>query len=560
MFERREFMQLTLATAAMTGLPNLSRAAAHQSITQDDILSFEAKGQVTLMNLTDIHAQIVPVYFREPSINLGVGEVFGLPPHLTGDSFLSHFGIKAKSPHAYMLTAADFEAMARSYGRVGGLDRIATLVKAIRAERGNDRCLLLDGGDTWHGSFTALETRGQDMVDLMNLLEVDAMTGHWEFTLGDERVQELVESFNGKFLAQNIRDNEWDEEVFEHTAYYEKGGVKIAVIGQAFPYTPVANPRYMIPGWSFGIREDLVQERIDAARAEGAELVVLLSHNGFDVDRKLASRLTGLDVLMTGHTHDAIPQPEIIGDTLMIASGSNGKFLSRLDVKVEGGRMVDYSYKLMPILSDVITPDPEMAAAVAEVRAPYASMLATPLATTQSLLYRRGNFNGTFDDLLCQGMLEQRDAEIALSPGFRWGTSLLPGMEITNDDLLNQTAMTYPAVYRLEFSGQQLKDIFEDVADNLFNPDPYFQQGGDMVRVGGMGYTIDVNKTIGNRITNMILSDGTPVEASRSYVVAGWASVNEGTEGPAIWDLMRSYFADHRQVDIPVNDSVKVIA
>ncbi len=560
MFERREFMQLTLATAAMTGLPNLSRAAAHQSITQDDILSFEAKGQVTLMNLTDIHAQIVPVYFREPSINLGVGEVFGLPPHLTGDSFLSHFGIKAKSPHAYMLTAADFEAMARSYGRVGGLDRIATLVKAIRAERGNDRCLLLDGGDTWHGSFTALETRGQDMVDLMNLLEVDAMTGHWEFTLGDERVQELVESFNGKFLAQNIRDNEWDEEVFEHTAYYEKGGVKIAVIGQAFPYTPVANPRYMIPGWSFGIREDLVQERIDAARAEGAELVVLLSHNGFDVDRKLASRLTGLDVLMTGHTHDAIPQPEIIGDTLMIASGSNGKFLSRLDVKVEGGRMVDYSYKLMPILSDVITPDPEMAAAVVEVRAPYASMLATPLATTQSLLYRRGNFNGTFDDLLCQGMLEQRDAEIALSPGFRWGTSLLPGMEITNDDLLNQTAMTYPAVYRLEFSGQQLKDIFEDVADNLFNPDPYFQQGGDMVRVGGMGYTIDVNKTIGNRITNMILSDGTPVEASRSYVVAGWASVNEGTEGPAIWDLMRSYFADHRQVDIPVNDSVKAIA
>jgi sulfur-oxidizing protein SoxB len=560
MFERREFMQLTLATAAMTGLPNLSRAAAHQSITQDDILSFEAKGQVTLMNLTDIHAQIVPVYFREPSINLGVGEVFGLPPHLTGDSFLSHFGIKAKSPHAYMLTAADFEAMARSYGRVGGLDRIATLVKAIRAERGNDRCLLLDGGDTWHGSFTALETRGQDMVDLMNLLEVDAMTGHWEFTLGDERVQELVESFNGKFLAQNIRDNEWDEEVFEHTAYYEKGGVKIAVIGQAFPYTPVANPRYMIPGWSFGIREDLVQERIDAARAEGAELVVLLSHNGFDVDRKLASRLTGLDVLMTGHTHDAIPQPEIIGDTLMIASGSNGKFLSRLDVKVEGGRMVDYSYKLMPILSDVITPDPEMAAAVVEVRAPYASMLATPLATTQSLLYRRGNFNGTFDDLLCQGMLEQRDAEIALSPGFRWGTSLLPGMEITNDDLLNQTAMTYPAVYRLEFSGQQLKDIFEDVADNLFNPDPYYQQGGDMVRVGGMGYTIDVNKTIGNRITNMILSDGTPVEASRSYVVAGWASVNEGTEGPAIWDLMRSYFADHRQVDIPVNDSVKAIA
>ncbi len=560
MFERREFMQLALATAAMTGLPNLSRAAAHQSITQDDILSFEAKGQVTLMNLTDIHAQIVPVYFREPSINLGVGEVFGLPPHITGTDFLAHYGIKAQSPEAYMLTSADFEAMARSYGRAGGLDRIATLVRAIRAERGDDRCLLLDGGDTWHGSYTALETRGQDMVDLMNLMEVDAMTGHWEFTLGADRVLELVDSFNGDFLAQNVRDNEWDEEVFEHTSFYEKGGVKIAVVGQAFPYTPVANPRYMIPSWSFGIRESLVQERIDAARDAGAELVVLLSHNGFDVDRKLASRLTGLDILMTGHTHDAIPQPEVIGNTLMIASGSNGKFLSRLDVKVESGRMVDYSYKLMPILADVITPDPEMAAAVAAVRAPHEAMLNTPLATTESLLYRRGNFNGTFDDLLCQGMLEQRDAEIALSPGFRWGTSLLPGMEITNDDLFNQTSMTYPAVYRLEFTGQQLKDIFEDVADNLFNPDPYFQQGGDMVRVGGMGYTIDVNKTIGDRITDMTLSDGTPVDPSRSYVVAGWASVNEGTEGPAIWELMQDYFADHPQVDIPVNDSVKVIS
>ncbi len=560
MFERREFMQLALATAAMTGLPNLTRAAAHQSITQDDILSFEAKGQVTLMNLTDIHAQIVPVYFREPSINLGVGEVLGLPPHLTGKDFLAHYGIKAQSPESYMLTSADFEAMARSYGRAGGLDRIATLVRAIRAERGDDRCLLLDGGDTWHGSYTALKTRGQDMVDLMNLMKVDAMTGHWEFTLGDERVLELVDAFDGDFLAQNVRDNEWDEEVFEHTSFYEKGGVKIAVVGQAFPYTPVANPRYMIPSWSFGIRESLVQERIDAARDAGAELVVLLSHNGFDVDRKLASRLTGLDILMTGHTHDAIPQPEIIGNTLMIASGSSGKFLSRLDVKVEGGRMVDYSYKLMPILSDVIAPDPEMAAAVQEVRAPYESMLNTSLATTQSLLYRRGNFNGTFDDLLCQGMLEQRDAEIALSPGFRWGSSLLPGMEITNDDLFNQTSMTYPEVYRLEFTGQQLKDILEDVADNLFNPDPYFQQGGDMVRVGGMGYTIDVNKTIGNRITDMTLSDGSPLDPARSYVVSGWASVNEGTEGPAIWDLMRDYFADHPQVDIPVNDSVKVIS
>lgn len=560
MIDRRAFLQLTVATSAMTGLSglNLSKALAQQSIHQEDILRFDAKGRLTIMNLTDIHAQILPIYFREPSINLGVGEVFGLPPHLTGKDYLKHYNIAERSPEAYALTANNFDALARSYGKVGGMDRIATLVKAIRAERGEDNCLLLDGGDTWHGSYTALETRGKDMVDLMNALHVDAMTGHWEFTLGEKRVLELIDHFNGAFLGQNVRDTLWDEPVFEAISYYERAGTKIAVIGQAFPYTPIANPRWMIPEWSFGIRPNMVQERIDEARAAGSEVVVLLSHNGFDVDRKLAGMLDGLDILMTGHTHDAIVRPEIIGNTLMIASGSNGKFLSRLDLDLRDGKIADYSYKLMPVLSDVITPDTQMAQKINDIRAPYAEMLSEELAVTDSLLYRRGNFNGTFDDLLCQGMMQERDTQIALSPGFRWGPSLLPGMAITMDDLYNQTAMTYPAVYRLEFTGEQLKTIFEDVADNLFNKDPFYQQGGDMVRVGGMGYSIDVNAKIGTRISDMRLSDGTLIEANKVYSVAGWASVNEETEGPAIYDLMADYLRTQKTITLEPNNSVKV--
>ena len=560
MIDRRAFLQLTIATSAMTGLSglNLSKALAQQSIRQEDILRFDAKGRLTIMNLTDIHAQILPIYFREPSINLGVGEVFGLPPHLTGKDYLEHYDIDERSPEAYALTASNFDALARSYGKVGGMDRIATLVKAIRTERGEDNCLLLDGGDTWHGSYTALETRGKDMVDLMNVLHVDAMTGHWEFTLGEKRVLELIDHFNGAFLGQNVRDTLWDEPVFEAISYYERAGTKIAVIGQAFPYTPIANPRWMIPEWSFGIRPNMVQERIDEARAAGSEVVVLLSHNGFDVDRKLAGMLDGLDILMTGHTHDAIVRPEIIGNTLMIASGSNGKFLSRLDLDLRDGKIADYSYKLMPVLSDVITPDTQMAQKINDIRAPYAEMLSEELAVTDSLLYRRGNFNGTFDDLLCQGMMQERDTQIALSPGFRWGPSLLPGMAITMDDLYNQTAMTYPAVYRLEFTGEQLKTIFEDVADNLFNKDPFYQQGGDMVRVGGMGYSIDVNAKIGTRISDMRLSDGTLIEANKVYSVAGWASVNEETEGPAIYDLMADYLRTQKTITLEPNNSVKV--
>ena len=560
MFSRREFLQVSAATGALLGGTSLLRpAAAQQSITQDDLLAFDPVGNVTLLHVTDIHAQLVPVYFREPSVNLGVGEVSGLPPHITGQDFLSTFDLTPGSYKAYSMASTDFVALAKEYGRIGGMDRMATLVNAIRAERPT-QTLFLDGGDTWQGSYTSLQTQGEDMVRVMNAMKTDAMTAHWEFTYGTDRVEELIEKMDFPFLAANVRDTDWEEPVFESTSYFERGGVKVAVIGQAFPYTPIANPRYMIPSWSFGIREKELQESVDAARAEGAELVVLLSHNGFDVDRKLASNVTGLDVVLTGHTHDAVPEAIKVGKTLLIASGSHGKFLSRLDLDIRDGEVKDFRYRLIPVLSDVIAPDPEMAAVIKEVRAPYEADVTRVLGTTESLLYRRGNFNGTFDDLICDALLSERDAQIALSPGFRWGATLLPGQDITVDDVYNMTAITYPNAYRSEMTGQMLKEILEDVADNLFNPDPYYQQGGDMVRVGGMGYRIDPTKAIGSRISDMtLLSGGTPIDPSQSYVVAGWASVNEGTEGPPIYDVVSDYIEKAGAVSVKQNDSVKIV-
>ncbi len=562
MISRRDFLQATAVAAALTttsGLGPLGRAAAQQTLSQADILRFEPQGQVTILHVADIHAQLMPLQFREPAVNLGIGEAKGLPPHLTDAAFREHFKIAAGSADAFALTSDDFVSLARNYGRMGGLDRIATLVKAVRAERGADKVLLLDGGDTWQGSWSSLQTKGQDMVEVMSALKLDAMTSHWEFTLGAERVKEIVEAAPFAFLAQNIRDKEWNEPVFPPRKVFEKGGVKVAVIGQALPRTAVANPRWMFPDWEFGIREDELQKQVEEARAEGAAIVVLLSHDGFDVDRKLASRVKGIDVILTAHTHDAMPGLIRVGQTALVASGSHGKFVSRLDIAVKDGKVADIRFKLMPVFADAIAPDPEMAALVTKLRAPYAAELAKEIGRTESLLYRRGNFNGSFDDLICDAMLSQRDAEIALSPGFRWGGSLLPDEAITWEAISNATAITYPNCYRMEMTGAQLKEILEDVADNIFHPDPYFQGGGDMVRIGGMGYAIDVGKPMGSRISGLThLKSGKPIDASRKYVVAGWASVNEGTQGPPIWDVVRDHVAATKTIIIKPNDAVKV--
>ncbi len=562
MISRRDFLQVSMAASALygaSGFGNWARLAAQQALTQDQLLEFDTFGNVSLIHVTDIHAQLKPIYFREPEINIGVGENRGHVPHITGADFRKLYGIADGSPSAYALTYNDFASLAKGYGRVGGMDRVSTIVKAIRGDRPD--ALLLDGGDTWHGSYTCYQTQGQDMVNVMNALSPDAMTFHWEFTLGSERVQELVEGLPFAALGQNIFDAEWDEpaEIFAPYKMFERGGALIAVIGQAFPYMPIANPRWMFPEYSFGIRDENMQAMVDEVRDAGADLVVVLSHNGFDVDKKMASVVSGIDVILSGHTHDALPEPALVGETIIVASGSNGKFVSRVDLDVRDGRMMGFRHKLIPVFSDVIAPDPEMTAVIDAERAPYKEALEEVIGHTESVLYRRGNFNGSWDDLICDALLSEREADIAMSPGVRWGPSLLPGDPITREDIWNVTSMTYGQAYRTEMTGEFIKVILEDVGDNLFNPDPYYQQGGDMVRIGGMGYAIDVTKPQGSRISDMtLLKTGELIDPAKTYVVAGWASVNEGTEGPQIWDVVESHIRKLGTVTVAPNTSVKV--
>ena len=563
MFSRRDFLQVGMATSAIygaSGFGSFSKLAAQQKLSQDDLLRFDTYGNVSLIHITDIHAQLKPIYFREPEINLGVGSALGQVPHITGANFRKMYGIDDGSPSHYALTHNDFSALAREYGRVGGLDRVATVVKAIRADRPD--AILLDGGDTWHGSYTCHHTQGQDMVNVMNALNTEAMTFHWEFTLGSDRVHEIIDTLPFPALGQNIFDAEWDEpaEYFKPYTFFERGGSKIAVIGQAFPYMPIANPSWMFPEYSFGIRDENMQAMVDEVRGLGADLVVVLSHNGFDVDKKMASIVTGIDIILSGHTHDALPEPVLVNNTVIVASGSNGKFVSRIDLDVRNGQMMGFKHKLIPIFSDVITPDPDMAALIDGERAPYIDQLSEVIGQSESLLYRRGNFNGTWDDLICQALIEEREADISMSPGVRWGPSILPGQDITREDIWNVTSMSYGKVYRTEMTGEFIHIILEDVADNLFNPDPYYQQGGDMVRIGGMGYRIDINKPQGERITELtLLKTGEKIDPSKNYVVAGWASVNEGTEGPQVWDLVENYIRRNGIVKVNPNNSVQVI-
>ena len=550
---RREFLQV-LAIASAGGMalrPGLGAAQA----AADQFYDLPKFGNVHLLHFTDCHAQLQPIYFREPSVNLGFGSQFGQPPHLVGEHFLKHFGIPAGSRDAHAFTYLDFAQAAQTFGKVGGFAHLSTLIKRIKADRPD--AVLLDGGDTWQGSGTALWTNGQDMVDASLALGVDVMTAHWEMTLGQDRVKEIVEKdFNGKvsFLAQNIKTNDFGDPVFDAYVMRQMNGVPVAIIGQAFPYTPIANPRYMMPDWTFGIDEENMQKTVDQAREKGAQVVVVLSHNGMDVDLKMASRVRGIDAILGGHTHDGMPAPTQVanpgGVTLVTNAGSNSKYLGVLDFDVKQGKVSDFRYKLLPVFSDLLPADPVMSQLIDKVRAPYESKLAEKLAVTEGLLYRRGNFNGSFDQLILDALMQVKDAQIAFSPGFRWGTSLLPGQAITMEHLLDQTAITYPYTTVTAMSGEMIKTVLEDVADNLFNPDPYYQQGGDMVRVGGLEYAIDPTATAGQRISDMRLN-GKPIDASVNYKVAGWAPVSEEAKnagGEPVWDLVGNYLRDIKTV------------
>jgi len=546
--QKREFLHV-LGAASAAGLVLPARGQ-----TEADRISYEIPvfGNVHFMHFTDCHAQLLPVYFREPQVNLGVGQALAKPPHLVGDAFLKYYGIAKDSAQAHAFTYLGFESAARALGKVGGFAHLASLVKQLRASR--PQALLLDGGDTWQGSATALWTRGQDMVEACKLLGVDIMTAHWEFTYGAQRVKELVHGAlkdRIEFLAQNVKTTDFEDPVFSAYTIRTINAQPVAVIGQAFPYTPIANPRWMVPEWSFGIQDDRMQSLVDEVRAKGAKAVIVLSHNGMDVDLKMASRVRGIDAILGGHTHDGIPAPVVVanpgGKTLVSNAGSNGKFLALLELDVGPSGVRDYRYRLLPVFARQLKADPAMQAFIDKLRAPYLERLGETLAHTEALLFRRGNFNGSFDQLILDALMESKGAEIAFSPGFRWGTSLLPGQPITREHLMDQTAITYPQVSVNPFSGAMIKTILEDVADNLFNPDPYYQQGGDMVRVGGLQYTIDPLARAGSRISDLRLR-GQPLEADRNYTVAGWAPVAEGAKGEPVWEVVETWLKAKKQV------------
>lgn len=545
---KREFLQV-LGAASAAGLSLGRYADADTAVAQHGLYDLPTFGNVSLLHMTDCHAQLLPIHFREPSVNIGVGAMQGRLPHLVGDALLRAAGLRPGGEQAFAYTCLDFDRAARRYGKVGGFAHLTTLVKQLKA--GRPGALLLDGGDSWQGSATSLWSNAQDMVDACKLLGVDVMTGHWEFTYGMERVKEIVEKdFKGQieFVAQNVKTTDFGDPVFKPYVIREINGVQVAIIGQAFPYTPIANPRYLVADWSFGIQDENLQKVVDEVRAKGVPVVVLLSHNGMDVDLKMATRVRGIDAIFGGHTHDgmpvAVPVANAGGKTLVTNAGSNGKFLGVMDFDVKGGKVADFRYRLLPVFANQLKADPAMAALITKVRLPFEARLAEPLAVTDGLLYRRGNFNGSWDQLVCDALMEAQGAEIAFSPGFRWGTTLLPGDAITRELMMDQLAITYPHTTLGEMTGETIKTILEDVADNLFNPDPYYQQGGDMVRVGGLAYACQPAEKMGRRISDMRLG-GKPIEAGRKYKVAGWAPVAEAARAAPgskpVWDVVEGW-------------------
>ena len=543
---RREFMQ---AIGLAAGSFALTPAALAKNLKPANLSRFEPKGNLTILHTTDSHAQLVPIYYREPDTNIGVGRNKGKPPHLTGTALLNYYGFKRGSLDAYSFTCDEYLPLAKEFGKMGGFAYIASLINNIRSER-SGKVLYIDTGDTLQGSATSMWTRGEDMVRVMNKLGCDALTGHWEFTYGEKRLLELIGMMNFPFIAQNVHEATWGDPIFKPYVIKTVNGVSIAIIGQAFPYTPIANPRRLIPNWSFGIQEENMQSVVDEVRSKKVDIVVVASHNGFDVDKKMVSRVKGIDVIMGGHTHDGLPRPVKVGNTLVIGSGCYGKFLSRLDLKVKGKKIVDYSYRLIPVMSNMIKPDREMEELIDEIRHPYRDKLNEVVGSTDDVLYRRGNLDGTFDELICDALVDHYDTDFAFSPGFRWGRTILPG-PVTADDVYSQTALTYPNTYKSSIKGKVVKDILEDISDNLFNLDPYKQQGGDIVRTKGLDFKIKVDGKMGGRIQDLKVK-GKPIDFNREYTFTGWASVSV-QKGPPVYDIVLDYIKKKKTIKVKLD-------
>ncbi len=545
---RRKFIQMLSLAAGGAAFASFTPAALAKALRSGgkNLTSFSGLGNLTLVHTTDTHAQLVPIYYREPDTNTGVGKDKLRPPHLTGKAFLQYYGYSPDTREAYAYTCDDYAKLAREYGKMGGFAYLATLIKGIREERPG-KVLHIDGGDTVQGSATSLWTKGEDMITAMNKLGCEVMTGHWEFTYGQDRLNELIKKMDFPFVAQNVNDATWGDPVFKPYVIKQVNGLAVAVIGQAFPYTPIANPGRFIPDWSFGIKDGHMQNVVDEIRAKKADLIVVLSHNGMDVDKKMAARVKGIDVIMGGHTHDGVPRPVKVGDTLVINSGCYGKFVSRLDLQVKNRKIENYSYRLIPVICNLIEPDHEMEKLVSDLRAPYKDKLGEVLGHTETLLYRRGNVDGTFDNLICDALRDHYDVEFALSPGFRWGRTVPTG-PITAEDVYSQTAITYPDTYKASMKGSMIKSVLEDIADNLFNPDPYMQQGGDMVRSKGLEFTLYAEKPTGQRIQDLLVR-GKPVEPGKEYTMAGWASMTD-QPGPPVYDIVIDYIKRKKTINI----------
>ena len=321
--DRRTFLKLMglSATASGAGLlsacdnkstPIAAPVTASAKIS-DDFYDLPMNGNVRILHTTDFHGQLQPVFFREPNVNLGVGDAYGRPPHLVGNKLLQAMGLKPQTPESYAYTYLDFENAATKYGKTGGFPQVKSLLDKLREQAGGrENTLTVDGGDLWQGSGTALWTRGVDMVEASNILGLDVMVGHWEFTYRENEVLSNVALFKGDFIGQNVRvkeDSLMDDnyaklvETYDGSGLYDEdsghafrpyvikkvGGARICVVGQAFPRTGNANPQEFFPDWSFGLREDDMIELVKEIReTEKPDAIVLLSHNGMDVDIKLS--------------------------------------------------------------------------------------------------------------------------------------------------------------------------------------------------------------------------------------------------------------------------------